>query len=103
MKIENTIGFKRVKEQKNKGAENKEPELERKEEVEMDELNSGYLESIMDGEQYHFENALDGNLKKMKYLLLTQFPEAPLSIKTKMLNDYNTALISAFILKNDKQ
>ena len=95
MKKKTAIGFK------TKSAEKKEPELEN-DELEIAELDPGHLESIMEGEQYHFENAVEGNLKKMKYVLLTQFPEAPLSVKTKMLNDYNTALIIAYILKNEK-
>jgi hypothetical protein len=94
MKKKTTIGFKTKKNEKEAADTRQEDEIE--------VLDDGHLESIMEGEEYHFENAVEGYFKKMKYVLLTQFSEAPLSIKTKMLNDYNTALITIYKLKNEK-
>ena len=95
MKKKTAIGFK------TKAAEGKEPELE-SEELELEE-DPRELEHIMEGEEYQFEAAVAGNLKKMKFLVLTQLGQAPLSIRSKMLSDYSTALITAYKLKNEKQ
>ena len=94
----NSIGFKTANQAKNavkktRKSTKKQPEIPEELELIIDSIESS---------EYSFEAEIKDQLDKHYFMIMTQFEQAPLDAKKRLLDDFRTATITHFKLMNKK-